>query len=148
MAKKFLERPLRIKPQTGRPDGVEYIELSDNEEVEETPRQNDLQDLGTQDLLGVVQIKKERISLLENTVHKLNSRLGTEILNDDEHSCDGASIGISSKYKRNTDVNTLHYHIDEDFAKKIYFITDVYTYVIYITALQYVKKNLILCISD
>lgn len=147
MAKKFVDIPLRSKPQrmTARQDVVEHIELSDNES-EETVQQNEFDGLVQPDLLKRLKIKQERIGLLENTVKNLNSRIGTETLRDADSNDLGSSSTALSHYKKNPDVNTLHMQTDETFGKGIYFITDVIT-LSYNYMMNSIHNN-ILCISE
>lgn len=75
----------------------------------------------------VSQIKKER-ELLQATVQKLNERIGTEVITDDDIGA-GPSGSTANRYnhERNRDVNTRYYQLDSTFGKNIYYITDVST---------------------
>lgn len=127
----FLNRPersMKSKPNE-KQSVVEDWELSSDEEhddLEQIPLQSEV---GTPNLGSVLKIKKEKIELLEAAVKNLNERIGTENIKDDRD--DAASGGASNltltlrRYKRNPDVNTIHYQTDSEFGKDIYYITDV-----------------------
>lgn len=54
------------------------------------------------------------------TLMKLNSRIGNEIIDDD----DSGKATAMPAYRNIRNVNTSHLQIDEEFGKDIYFITD------------------------
>lgn len=64
-----------------------------------------------------LQIKKEKIELLECTVRKLNVRIGTEIIDVDDN-VGGINTTSVTIPRYVSCVNTLHYQLDEEFGKK------------------------------
>lgn len=96
---------------------------SDTENEDCTAKTQQENAMPTHDLFKHLKVKQERISLLENTVKDLNNRIGTEIIDDDCYEI-GSSLALS-RYDRNENVNTLHFQLDTEFGKKIYFITNV-----------------------
>lgn len=113
-----------MKSRIARPDIAEFIEIPSDTENEdaETTQPNELESVEEPILLERMKIKQEKIDFLQETVWKLSSRIGTEIINDDV-----SDVGpiVLPRYERSSNVNTLHYQLDTDFAKKIYYITDV-----------------------
>lgn len=99
---------------------VENWEISsDSENENDGLIQNEL---GTSDLVNRLQIKEERNQLLQTTVKRLNSRIGTEIIDDNDI---GASSSVPRRYENSMNVNTLHYQTDADLGSAFYFLTNV-----------------------
>lgn len=77
--------------------------------------------------INVAQIKKENENL-RSSIKKLNLRLGDETLTDDENN-DSSCISSNDETETETGeieyVNTRNYQIDNQFAEKYYFITNV-----------------------
>lgn len=127
-AKEYLERPQRLKkPQIDSSRAVEYIELHSDHEDKEQNREsvsaeNDLGLESGPELVASLKIKEEKIELLEYAVKMLSDRLGTEIVDENDEN-ETSLMERTRRYE--TNVNTLHYQLDEEFGKTIYFITNV-----------------------
>lgn len=68
-----------------------------------------------------MQVKLEKeIVMLRESLKTLNARVGDEIIDDSSDS----SLEDENEESKNS-VNTRHYQIDEQFAPKYYFITNV-----------------------
>lgn len=71
-------------------------------------------------------IKKEvENDALAVSLKKVNQRLGIEIITDSEESDTTSDSDLSSSSNSTNIVNTRHYQLDAEFAKKYFFITDV-----------------------
>lgn len=100
---------------------MESWELSSDSEDENAKASPD-EELDANELRNRLTIKQEHIDSLQNTVKKLNNRLGTEIVDGSE---DAANFLRPRRYENSKNVNTLHYQNDLEFGKNIYFITNV-----------------------
>lgn len=81
---------------------------NDSEEVDHTVPNNLL-----------LQVEEE-VEVLKKALNRMSMRLGDEIVTDDS----GSSLDIEDEVYENP-VNTRHYEIDDQFAPKYYFITNV-----------------------
>lgn len=119
-AKIFIDKPRRIKSRQKEKSVVERWEISSESENEnEAYIQNDV---NPHDFINRLQIKKEQNKFLQTAVNKLNIRLGTEIVDDDENA---ACSFAMRRYENSMNVNTLHYQRDADLGQKFFFVTNV-----------------------
>lgn len=98
-------------------ESVNLISSDENEEQKTDDEQND------DELIGPRKIKQEN-ERLRNTIRNLNFRIGTEIVDDDDD-----TVVLAPQYPRK--INTLHYQNDHEFAKDIFFITNVSSFLEY-----------------
>lgn len=118
-ANKFIQKPRRIKSRQKERKVVEAWNISSDSEKENGDELVQ-SELGTDDLVNRLRIKQEQNNVLQSTVKKLNSRLGTEIIDDNEN---GSSSLVC--YENSKNINTLTYQRDAEFGSSFYFITNV-----------------------
>lgn len=118
---KFAEKPRRNKMNVPLEDSARIVEsfvLTSSDESDETDGlQIESQQDSRIELMEHRKIKQEN-EHLRNVIRNLNTRIGTEIIDDDNDTAVAAP-----QYPRN--VNTLHFQNDHEFAKNIFYITNV-----------------------
>lgn len=112
--------------QVGAKEVVEAWELSSDSEDEGAKSQEKFDStISAEELRNHLKIKVERIGILEKTISNLSTRIGTEIVSDDKKTDNRSALALSRYFKNSSDVNTLHYQMDTEFGKNIFFITNV-----------------------
>lgn len=113
-------------PQIQKRSVVEYHDMSKDDGCSNAEMSHSSQrvDIGTiPNIQRFLDVKIEKIQLLECTVVNLSNRIGTEIVDDDDRVVLGCPSVVIPRYTSN--VNTLNYQLDGAFGKRIYFKTNV-----------------------
>lgn len=118
----YLSRSRRTKPLKFDKTVVECWEISSDSDNEPDLMMPCNPNVIEYNLKSDLKIKEERIEMLQVTIKKLNERLGTEVIDDNESS---AQLPFKRQHSNGLNVNTLHYQRDEEFGKPYFFITNV-----------------------
>lgn len=122
-AQEYTVRPRRLKQAVTSKQIIEIHDITENNDNQSDENISSPIDDCNDDLQTKLKIKTEILELLVNVNKKLNQRIGTEIIEDDDED------SLASARSRNGDlkyiVNTREYQTDSEFGKKYLYLNNV-----------------------